>query len=1152
MILKFPDPDTLRLALTSGAVPPAVALTAAVAGIDDQNQVWVEPTAPLPRAVQNDLRRLGVQVCKVRGAADFAPVSCWPEILPLRPDPDPIDRLEQTPILFETASQEVLGRLIVEILRLGNDRQGFRWLESKTDAGEGRGLLRVVGPPYYSLLRAIDRNGVDAPRAYRERAPRVWVEVGWTHPLADHLKPPAGKLLLASSRPPWSQVDEGPFRDVYEVMEFALPNVPSRWDEGELKAKVRAALKLTAGGSADGAELWVLRDDAVAELNRFVQNSDDQMLHRLAFAVGGKDGRTVIVLRVRHSKLPPPELVLKAEAYKPYLKLPNLFMPAGRLLHPPLRRDMVRQLLAGDPAQVVWLAPLDGGAFRPETLPEDAFRPLIDWIDYVLDHEKESLHAWVQAAQFDFEAFICDEDAAGRPKKPPAAPDVKRGKKMDGGDDGAEMPSGPMIEYVDKSRRNKEETQEEAFTVEKVEPSVLQQQLRQLEERFTAMEGGLDSPERQALWPTLANLNAALGQTEEAGVCWANALWGQDAVSEEWAWNWFRTEAAAVPMRSDKAARHRSWASRISTAAGKGREIAGEDLDRLLALAEPAAADLRALAAYVVWSAARESTPPAILQRLNQVQRLVEANEKLLPVRAAWLAWVHLTRGDVLALARARDRLLERLYHNGLRPEQDLPSFLRFAGQTTSQRFRGVGQWLARMAEAARDWIGRQGMDLTTQQHRPQTREYSDLLFAFGLARLGEHDAALTLLRRAGAVLAEGDDAHQLLFAGLDYRVRQALDGKPHGGPLPDEQMEMLELLRKTDRRESGTHLHYVVDRLRDTSRVLEPHQKVEPYRYTFARISEIENALAELPDVLERKEVADRVHALFRGLPKGATGNTDRHRVVRTALDQAPRVGEEFSREMLDLAVAAYDASESNDPYVLDNQAKLLQRALFVAAHFDRVEHIRPLVARFRKLLQSQRDARNLESFDVLVSQCFRGLRKLGMREEVDLLMTQTAEALAGGREVRESDAVRDPVNHVLTLRALLFIAAGWLYFGRERQAEPVMQAARTLLYSNQLLSKDQTPLACAYAAAVGQWPVETAQKRFEELFSRLESVRDAFTTNGWYSQAQLKVIEAVVLAVASDDFTLGVNARRWLDDDEYLVRRRVHKDYRALTAHA
>ena len=96
------------------------------------------------------------------------------------------------------------------------------------------------------------------------------------------------------------------------------------------------------------------------------------------------------------------------------------------------------------------------------------------------------------------------------------------------------------------------------------------------------------------------------------------------------------------------------------------------------------------------------------------MQRFLETHERLLPVRAMWLAWSHLTRlsgGDVLALAQARDRLLERLYQNGLRPEQDLPGFLRFAGTATSQRFRGVGQWLRNMAETAREWIGRQGMD---------------------------------------------------------------------------------------------------------------------------------------------------------------------------------------------------------------------------------------------------------------------------------------------------------------------------------------------------------------------------------------------------------------------------------------------------------
>ena len=73
---------------------------------------------------------------------------------------------------------------------------------------------------------------------------------------------------------------------------------------------------------------------------------------------------------------------------------------------------------------------------------------------------------------------------------------------------------------------------------------------------------------------------------------------------------------------------------------------------------------------------------------------------------------------------------------------------------------------------------------------------------------------------------------------------------------------------------------------------------------------------------------------------------------------------------------------------------------------------------------------------------------------------------------------------------------------------------------------------------------------KRLLEMFRRLGRVADTFTTNTHYSLSQLQVIEAVVLAVVSDEFNLNQNARRWLDEDEYLVRRRIHGDLRALMA--
>jgi hypothetical protein len=510
------------------------------------------------------------------------------------------------------------------------------------------------------------------------------------------------------------------------------------------------------------------------------------------------------------------------------------------------------------------------------------------------------------------------------------------------------------------------------------------------------------------------------------------------------------------------------------------------------------------------------------------------------------MAWAHLaqlSRGDVLALARARDRLLERLYTNGLRPEQDLPSFLRFAGQPTSQRFRAVRQWLTDLAGLAQDWIKEGGNALHTAT--AQTPAYVDLIFAFGLARLGEADAARLLLGRAQAVLGEKDDAHQFLLTAYKYRITQALDGKPHTGPLLADHMEYLEHMERLQR--------YVVDRLRRHARVLEPDQKIDPYRHWGARISDFDKALAELTDLTDRQELANRVQKLLRDVPKGAKGNEARARVLRAGLEAAPRVSEEFARQMLDQTIPAYDAlPEARETAALVDQAAFLEKALFTAAHFDRIEHIHPLVERFRRMLQAQRhNPQAVQALDSLAGQCFRGLRKLGMRDEIDQLLGLMAEVILGGQELSAID-FRKLSHGPAALRALLHVAAGWYYFGRDRQAEPVLQTVRSLLLQNDLHPRDQTALACSYAMTVGQAPVEVAQKRLEEIFRQLKGVKDTYTTSSHFSVSQLDVVEAVVLAVVSDDFTLGTQARRWLDDDEFLVRRRIHRDVRTMMAHA
>jgi hypothetical protein len=424
---------------------------------------------------------------------------------------------------------------------------------------------------------------------------------------------------------------------------------------------------------------------------------------------------------------------------------------------------------------------------------------------------------------------------------------------------------------------------------------------------------------------------------------------------------------------------------------------------------------------------------------------------------------------------------------------------------------------------------------------------YIDLLFAFGLARLGEPDACRQLLLRAADNLSDRGPVHALLLKAFDYRVRQALEGKPHAGPLPDDYFQELNNLDQGAGKPDGLD-RYAAERMQCEMRVLDPDRVIDPYRHIRDKKEGLDHALAELADLRDRDEIAARVETLWQQAPRGAKGNPVRTRVLSDALNLGPHVSEEFSRKMLERTVAVLDTllPSPGDAEVAD-EARLLEKALFVAAHFDRTEHVQPLVERFKKLLRIQVGPLALQAVIKTANKCFRGLRKLGLREETEDLLAWAGEAIAGGQAPTKLDA-NELASTPEKLQVLLELAGGWCYLVRDRQAEPVLNAARTVLFKGVLRSKDQTALARAYIGAVGQGPVEAAQARLEDLFTHLRGVRDTLTTKDYYNRHQLEVIESVILAVTHDDFTLGVTARRWLEDDEFLVRKRIHRDMRAL----
>src|SRR5438552_3513916 len=80
----FANLDSLRLALASGAVPPAVGGAPARAGWDDQGHLWLQPDVALPRGAAAALARVGAAVQGTSGVTLAEAVPCWQQLLPLQ------------------------------------------------------------------------------------------------------------------------------------------------------------------------------------------------------------------------------------------------------------------------------------------------------------------------------------------------------------------------------------------------------------------------------------------------------------------------------------------------------------------------------------------------------------------------------------------------------------------------------------------------------------------------------------------------------------------------------------------------------------------------------------------------------------------------------------------------------------------------------------------------------------------------------------------------------------------------------------------------------------------------------------------------------------------------------------------------------------
>ena len=1124
MILQFPSFDALELVIRSRMLDEAIYQAPVRVCEDPSGGVLIKYAGKIPRTTMRDLKDLGVANRRsFPRQAETRGLPHWYALQPVKRLLQAPQLEESTTVLFVLPETEQLAEITAEILRLGNDRQSFRVVE---DGDRGRyTLLRVVAPPYYSLLRAFEeRNGL-SPRAFVERHSRVWVELGFEHPLSDRLEPSPGQWVFLDGRDTWWTVPEAPFRDIYEILTFRLPEGSTLLAEETFADKVDVAIRLAASSSQDMASLWVMKEDGHAQVQDLMVNSDNELIDQLSFAVAS-DGKRVVV-RARNPARPP-VMVLDAVPFRRHTQLPNLFVPCDKRLHPPLRRDVVQEVFKADPAKVIWAYPTEGDSFLAETVDDSAFMPMSEWVQYTLDRSINAIQAWMRSHQFDFESFTTDDSLPSPGKRKKIEKRSTTGPRSVGG----ELPE----------REEDDDVPSEVFEPEVVQPiqvkqterppnSQLQQQLAELEEEFVRLDEPIDGPRRRELWSLMGNLNANLEHRHDTTLCWSQALWYEEP----------------EPLRCLQ------WLD-----AENQNLDAGVSFDLQRWLDEETGASHGIFVAFLYWTATQSSAPTLTPTQIARCLQTLQQWESTLPLRAAWLGWCalyQLSGKDVLALAKARDRLLARLHQHGMMPDFDMPTFLRVRGSSDSERFKKIRDRLKSFQERIELWI---------EDDLGCTNDYAGLIFAFAQARLGEGNIASEQTKKISERLKGKDPVHDWLCDAFSYRINNVIQGEGHRVNLSRELLTQLgdfenptpELLEFYSTPSASRLGLYLINRLRERSRILRPQRGLNPFeKWHQSHDNDVASRLAELENIVDDGELRNTVLEIIAQNPPESKFHTI---ALIGSLDCAARLGSSFADSIIAMAkkaIQGFDNSD-NDASSAFQQASILHRAIYVAAHFGdhsevaaQIAHliqlIPTLVKTYVKLPLKEGGKETAEAIETLIDLALRDMRKLGMREEMTSICTKIANELT---QLPEPSAL--PVQ-VRPSRLKLSVASGWYCFDRHDLAVELVDGVRTELLETKMHAVQRRLLGRAYVETVAQAPIDECISRMEELFVKKSKHRkdftDEMTTMRHFSVVQLELIEATVLALVSDEFSLDDESRRWLDEDEFMVRQRIHRDVQA-----
>ena len=1126
--LLFPSDDVLRLALAAGVIPPAVAAGPVSAGIDDAGRVWAEAAPEVVRDGLAALQRLGARLHGSAGQPQRVYHS-WHQLLPLRPTPA---GPTPGPVLIDLPDDR-LARFAARVLRHAPQPVELDFLPRPEGPGRCRIRLQTLPP-----LLTVGDWLAEPSRVYDGIAPGVWARRGWAHPLADQIRPPDGAAVLLDPDREWTVVPaDTPYRSSAEYRVGSRVTAVPEYDPAAPTVGVLLTLRPRREAGRD--EFWVLPGDGEEAFRAYLLEADERTLRGCRVAVLAAGSHRRVVLRgARDGE--GPLAAWAGRAFTTHPGLPRLLVPATLALRPTARRNRVAAAFGVSDHGLVWLDPASAGGYHTNRADAVRFRPASDLVEYHAPPVTRLAAAWGVDTPFAFEPI----GPVVGPGPLPADPEPRPPRAGDGWltrslDRIAKKLRGPRPAPTDRPSRPAAtpavaagDEPEDPGTPDIPAPSDWAARRAELESRVIHDLPGLSGGGRADLWAEVAELAAATGAHADAGLCWANAIWEAENPPPEWFDGWVRAETRLAKLT---------------------RPVG--DLGEALTLTTRRVPP-RLVAAYLAWCGAQPVPPADFPDRLPRLLALLDDRQDKLPLRAAWLARAAaggLADGDPLGLARWRDAVFRRLADVGPTLDLDAPGFVRFHGRPGGDRFLAARDWLLRMREPAQRWLARQasprrlewfGLDPETDA----TAGYIDLMFAWGASRLGERNTGRDWEEAAAGVLGRPPGAgdagvHAVLLAAFRHRIREAQQGRPERPGLPADVLPAYGQLSDFQR--------YVVDRLRRASGILEPVDRVNPYRgrdaVEFLGGDPLGRRLRRLGELQSGDDLDREVRAVL-ALAAADPAPAVLPRVVLAAVSAAPRLPADTALEVLGAVPAAVRLTPEwfwaargqptgQGGRLEDVLSRFLDATARAAPAFDAPDVLRDL-ARYLTEPTAPPAPVPQAALGPVAGRFFRALRRCGLRSEAEALLERAAPP---------GPATADDLVHRVGF------AVGWLAVGNEAAATRLLDEARARLFAvGSLPPRPRSQLAVGYAAALGHAPPRLALGRLEEIIQRLDGVHAPGSANRYFTPAVLELVDVIVRSVVSDDFALGPEVRGWLDDHEFGTRRRISRDLDAVLAAA